>query len=124
MWKKKPPEVSFIDNCLKSIDTINQILKEGNYFEQTVDGDQKIEVSIEEETDTVLLEIKLREQIVPDFISNLKSNSLTKHIPVLKVNKANTQLLWDQLNLTGNCFTNIKPGRNPWLMVKIDSVIQ
>ncbi len=123
MWKKKPLKESFIDNCLKSIVTINQILNEGNYYGQTVTDEQKIKVSIEEETETVLLEIKLSEQIISDFISNLKNNSLTKHIPVLKVTNSNTQLYWDQLNLTGKCFTNIKPGRNPWLLVKINSVV-
>ncbi len=121
MWKKKSPQPNFMDNCLKTIVTISQILNEGNYFEEMVTDEQKIKVSIEEETDTVLLEIKLREQIVPDFISNLKSNNLTKHLPVLMVTTLKTQLLWDQLNYTGNCFSDIKPGANPWLMVKINS---
>jgi response regulator RpfG family c-di-GMP phosphodiesterase len=124
MWKKKPSKSSFIDNCIKSIATINQILKEGDYWEETVPHDQKIKVSIEDETDTVMLELKLCEQKVSEFISNLKCNSLTKHIPILKITNLNTQLFWDQLNLSGNCFTNAKPGRNPWLLVKINSVVQ
>ena len=124
MWKNKPSETSFIDNCLMSILTINHILKEGNYFGQTVSDEQQVKVSIEEETDTVLLEIKLQEHNSAEFISNLKNNSLTKHIPVLMVTKSNTQFFWDQFNLSGNCFADIKPGRNPWMLVKIDSVVQ
>jgi response regulator RpfG family c-di-GMP phosphodiesterase len=122
MWSKKPPKATFIDNCFKTIVTINRILTEGNYFEQAVSEEQKVKVSIEEETDTVLLEIKLRENLGTAFISNLKNNSLTKHIPILMVTKLNTQFFWDHLNLSGNCFSNIKPGKNPWILVKINSL--
>lgn len=123
MWKKKRPKVTFLDNCLKSIVAINQILNEGNYFEQTVSEKEKVKVSIEEETDTVLLEIKLREKFGTAFISKLKNNSLTQHIPVLMVTNSNTQFFWDKLNLSGNCFTNVEQGKNPWMLVKIDSVV-
>jgi response regulator RpfG family c-di-GMP phosphodiesterase len=121
MWNKKPPKVTFIDNCLKTIVTINQILIEGNYFEQTVREEQKVKVSIEEETDTVLLEIKLQENFGTAFISHLKNNNLTKHIPILMVTKLNTQFFWDKSNLTGNCFDSLKPGKYPWLLVKINT---
>ena len=122
MWRKKLPNNSFIDNCLQSILTINRSLKDGNYFASANNDSQNIKVSIETETNTILLEIKLQEQVGSTFISSLKNNSLTKHLPVLMVTKSKTQFYWDKLNLTGNCFTNIKPGKNPWLMVKINTV--
>ncbi len=124
MWKKKPSNISFIDIYLKSILTINRILKEGNYLAQTDSDEQKIKVSFEEDMDTILLEIKLNEQTSEAFISTLKNNSLTKHIPILMITKSKTQFFWDKTNLSGNCFTNVNPGKNPWLMVKINSVLQ
>jgi len=124
MWKKKPSNISFIDIYLKSILTINRILKEGNYLAQTDSDEQKIKVSFEEDMDTILLEIKLNEQTSEAFISTLKNNSLTKHIPILMITKSKTQFFWDKTNLSGKCFTNVNPGKNPWLMVKINSVLQ
>jgi response regulator RpfG family c-di-GMP phosphodiesterase len=122
MWRRKLPDKSFIDNCLQSILTVNRILKDGNYFASANNDSQNIKVSIETETNTVLLEVKLQEQAGSTFISSLKNNSLTKHLPVLMVTKSKTQFYWDKLNLTGNCFSNIKSGKNPWLMVKINTV--
>ena len=102
MWKKKPSNISFIDIYLKSILTINRILKEGNYLAQASSDGQKIKVSFEEEMDAILLEIKLNEQRSEAFISTLKNNSLTKHIPILMITKSKTQFFWDKTNLSGN----------------------
>lgn len=124
MWKKQLPNRSFIDNCLQSIVAINRILQEGNYFAQTGNDEQNLKVSIEAETDTVLLEVNLHENTGIEFLASLKSNNLTKHIPVMIVTPANTQLFWDRLNMSGICFDNVQKGRNPWFMVKINSVIQ
>ena len=119
MFKKKSTNKSFFDYYLMSIYTIKQILTEGNYFESSNSEEQKIKISVEEDSDIILLEIKLQEQKGNEFMNTLKNNSLTKHIPVLMVSQSKTQIFWDQFNLKGTCFNNMEPGNHPWLLLKI-----
>ena len=113
---------TFTENYIYTILTVNNILKNGNYSVQSFYNEQQIKFSVEEETDFILLEVKLQEKAGLEFINNLNYNNLTKHIPVLMETKSKTQFFHDEKNLQKINGYDEKSGEAfPMLLIKINA---